>query len=96
MVERRSGDRPEPKPKVVTEKQAKPETRRVQLDLSQRTFERFVNLQNQTGGSRREVANSGLALVEWVVDHVKPGDPVKLKDKDGNWQTLYFPWHWAR
>jgi hypothetical protein len=40
MVEKRSGNRSEPKPRAATEKKAKPEMRRVQLDFNQRTAEK--------------------------------------------------------
>jgi hypothetical protein len=96
MVERGSGDRPEPKPRVVGEKQARPETRRVQLDFSQKTFERLDNLQKQSGVSQADVIRSGLAAVDWVLHNVEPGDPVTVLGKDGKWHTAYFPLHWTR
>jgi hypothetical protein len=54
-------------------------------------FERLGHLQNQTGGSRIDVVRLGQTLLEFVVDKVKPGEPFKLKAKDGTWHTIYLP-----
>jgi len=93
MVEKRSGGRLEPKPRTVSEKSSSPEKHRVQLDFSQRSFEGLEHLQNQTGGSKTDVVHLGQTLLEWVVDdvNVKPGEPFKLKAKDGTWHTIYLP-----
>jgi len=64
---------------------SKKATRRVQLELPQRSMDRLLKLMDVTEASTyAEVMKNALRMYEAVIDEVENGKEVMIKEKDGN------------
>jgi hypothetical protein len=59
-------------------------TRRVQLELPQRSMDRLLNLMDVTDASTyTEVMKNALRLYEAIIKEVESGKEIMIKEKDG-------------
>jgi len=70
---------------VDTAHGSKKATRRVQLELPQRSMDRLLKLMDVTEASTyTEVMKNALRMYEAVIDEVEDGKEIMIKEKDGN------------
>jgi len=70
---------------VDTAVSSKKATRRVQLELPQRSMDRLLKLMDITEASTyAEVMKNALRMYEAIIDEVEDGKEIMIKEKDGN------------